>query len=277
MKIAKSEKHDVLGRFREVLSDPIGLLIERVPDAGVVREGLVTLHNGNRVPISGPGAYYGGYSNILLLNRGVSEPLEEFIFQEVLKRLPDQPIMIELGAYWAHYSMWLKRVRPDARCIMVEPEQENIEAGKANFALNGFDGEFIQQMAEPSGFSVDQYMADQGLGHLDILHVDIQGYEQYLLFFAKQAVSEHKIDYLFIATHGDDHHSIVKETLGDVGYRIEVECDLEDETTSSDGLIFAVRPALPPLMAGVEFMGRDKINGATPEMIVRMLQQALNR
>jgi hypothetical protein len=40
-----------------------------------------------------------------VLNRGVHEPLEEFVFQEVLKRLPEACAMIELGAYWGHYSM----------------------------------------------------------------------------------------------------------------------------------------------------------------------------
>ena len=49
--------HDYAGRFREVISDPLNLLIERVPDAGFVEDGLVTLHNGVRAPIEGKGAY----------------------------------------------------------------------------------------------------------------------------------------------------------------------------------------------------------------------------
>ena len=52
----KASSEDFLGRFREIVSDPINLLIERVPDAGVVEGGLVQLHNGNRVPFSGQGA-----------------------------------------------------------------------------------------------------------------------------------------------------------------------------------------------------------------------------
>jgi len=98
----KASSDDLLGRFREIVSDPINLLIERVPDAGIVEGGLVVLHNGNRVPFSGAGAYYEGFSDILVINRGVHEPLEEFVFQELLKALPERPSMIELGAYWAH-------------------------------------------------------------------------------------------------------------------------------------------------------------------------------
>jgi hypothetical protein len=38
--------------------------------------------------------------------------------------------MIELGAYWAHYSMWLKLVHPDASVHLVEPELANLQVGK---------------------------------------------------------------------------------------------------------------------------------------------------
>ena len=88
-----------------MIGDPLNLLIERDPRAGTVEGTDVYLHNGNRVPATGPGAYYGAFSQLLVVNRGVHEPLEEFVFQVVLKRLPSSPIMIELGAYWAHYSM----------------------------------------------------------------------------------------------------------------------------------------------------------------------------
>lgn len=55
----KAQPNDFLGRFREVISDPLNLLIERVPMAGIVEANEVHLHNGLRVPVSGEGAYYG--------------------------------------------------------------------------------------------------------------------------------------------------------------------------------------------------------------------------
>jgi hypothetical protein len=97
----KAQADDLLGRFREVISDPLNLLIERVPMAGLVEQGEVYLHNGNRVPLSGEGAYYGAFSQLLIVNRGVHEPLEEFVFQQLLKSLGEAPVMLELGAYWA--------------------------------------------------------------------------------------------------------------------------------------------------------------------------------
>lgn len=96
-----------LERYREVVSDPLNILIKRVPEAGYVdSNGCVILHNGNRVPVNGRLAYYGGFSDILVINRGVHEPLEEYCFQVVLGQIKSaSPAMIELGAYWAHYSM----------------------------------------------------------------------------------------------------------------------------------------------------------------------------
>ena len=62
-------------RFRDVISDPINLLIERVPAAGYLTEsGHYVLHNGIKVPASGPGAYYGSFSQLLMLNRGFTSP-----------------------------------------------------------------------------------------------------------------------------------------------------------------------------------------------------------
>ena len=34
--------------------------------------------------------------------------------------------MVELGSYWAHYSMWLRKNFPNATNIMVEPDKKLI-------------------------------------------------------------------------------------------------------------------------------------------------------
>lgn len=125
----KADSEDFPGRFREIISDPLNLLIERVPEAGTVAGAEVCLHNGNWVPLAGEGGYYGDFSKILVLNRGVHEPLEEYVFQEILKRLPVEPTMVELGAYWAHYSMWLQKARPQSKVFLVEPDRTALNAG----------------------------------------------------------------------------------------------------------------------------------------------------
>jgi len=49
-----------------------------------IRIKKVILHNGIRVPVGGELACYGEFSDILVINRGVHEPLEEYCFQELL-------------------------------------------------------------------------------------------------------------------------------------------------------------------------------------------------
>ena len=87
----KAEPNDFLGRFREIVSDPLNLLIKRNYNSGMIdKDGYVFLHNGNRVPVTGENSYYEDFSKILIINRGVHEPLEEFCFQETLKKIIDQ-------------------------------------------------------------------------------------------------------------------------------------------------------------------------------------------
>ena len=80
----------------------------------------------------------GDFAAEKIINRGVHEPVEEFAFQECLKVLPHYPTMLELGAYWAHYSMWLKLKRPNATVTMVEPDERNLRTGVVNFKLNNY-------------------------------------------------------------------------------------------------------------------------------------------
>ena len=62
------------------------------------------MHNGVLVQ---RGSYYGETATVLLeLNRGVHEPQEERIFQEVLPYIPAGGSILELGAYWGFHSIW---------------------------------------------------------------------------------------------------------------------------------------------------------------------------
>jgi hypothetical protein len=268
----KATGTDFVGRFREIVSDPLNLLIQRVPAAGFVQGNEVSLHNGNRVPLSGDAAYYGAFSQILIINRGVFEPLEEYVFQEVLKKLREDPVMIELGAYWAHYSMWLKKLRPRATAIMVEPNPANLTVGKGNFQRNGFEGVFINALVAKAQFEVDKFFDARNLSHLDILHADIQGYEIQMLEGARATLASTKIDYLFISTHSQKLHTDVVQTLGHFGYRIEVSSDFDNDTTSFDGFVFASSPGATRIFREFIPFGRTKIaQGSVDQMVEALL------
>ena len=273
----KAQPDDFLGRFREVISDPLNLLIERVPMAGVVEGNEVYLHNGNRVPVVGEGAYYGNFSYLLVVNRGVHEPLEEYVFQELLKSLPEAPSMIELGAYWGHYSMWLKKLKPRSVVILVEPDQNNLAAGVKNFDRNGFNGEFIQSFVGRGRWEVDAFLQSRHLERLDILHVDIQGYEAEMLEASQRTLKAHLVDYLFISTHSQALHSHVVAQLNSHGYRVEVSSDFDNETTSFDGFVFATSPRVKRIFNNFDVPGRTRIGESRPDDLLRGLLELQKR
>lgn len=65
--VGKAASNDFVGRFREIVSDPLNLIIARDPRAGVLNNNQVYLHNGLRVPCLGTNAYYGDFSSILTI------------------------------------------------------------------------------------------------------------------------------------------------------------------------------------------------------------------
>lgn len=251
------------------MSDPLNLCIDRVPRAGTTDGDLVVLHNGHRVPFRGPGAYYDQFSDILIYNRGVHEPLEEFAFQQVLTTMPERPVMFELGSNWAHYSMWLLQTRPLAQTIMVEPGAAERESGIQNFARNGYVGTFVAGAVSRSDLTVDGLMQAQGVNHLSILHADIQGAEGDMLLGARVALGERRINNIFISTHSQTLHDLCTQRLTDVGYRIEISADFDHQTTSFDGLILARNAAVPPLFHDFRPLGRVDICNSNADALCR--------
>jgi len=271
--VPKAAPNDFIGRFREVISDPLNLLIARVPMAGYVEGELVYLHNGLKVPVVGSGAYYGPFSQLLVINRGVHEPLEEYVFQELLKRLGDAPSMVELGAYWGHYSMWLKKTWPKADVILVEPDPGCLKAGQDNFARNGLKGEFIQAFVGTGKFEVDAFFKDRKIKRLDILHADIQGAEVEMLQGAERVLLNRRVDHFFISTHSQAIHGEIVDRLKAHDYRVEISSDFENQTTSYDGFVFASSPEVDALFGEVDVMGRAEITVRRPTDLLRSLNR----
>lgn len=260
-------------RFREIVSDPINLLINRVPEAGYVdEERCVILHNGNRVPIEGRFSYYEEFSDVLIINRGVHEPLEEYCFQTMLSKLSTEtPMMLELGAYWAHYSMWLKKAYPQGKCFMVEPDRHNLECGKHNLGINGYSGEFINATVGVSGFQLDAFASQRGISELDILHSDIQGYELEMLQGGRSFLSENRAKYIFVSTHSEPLHHSVIDQLKNYSYRIEVSSGFDTHTTSCDGLVLATSPHVDPLFENFSPLGRIEIAKSSPDRLLEAI------
>jgi len=243
-------------RIDTVMACPDNARLPRVPDAGKVFPEYQLLANGLKITL---GSYYDyGNTYLLIQNRGVHEPQEEYAFEEVMKSLSPGASMMELGSYWAFYSMWFARTIQAARCVMVEPDPHKMNFGKLNFTQNhlsgSFDLGFIDDQTNEAKsiptYTVDFLMEKHHITHLNVLHSDIQGYEVAMLKGAKKALERGTIDYFFISTHTNKLHDECIDRLTQSGYKILCEANL-DESYSVDGLIVAKRKGVigPELIA----------------------------
>jgi FkbM family methyltransferase len=218
------------------------------------------MHNGLKVLADG---YYGDWmTNLIRLCRGHHEAQEERLFHEVVKRLPPNATMIELGGFWSYYSLWFLMNQPARSSLVIEPEPQHLEVGKINAQLNGlhpqfFPGfasrEYIQEApfyCEKSGvqalpgYSVAHMMDMACWPHLNVLHCDIQGAEVEVLSSCREMFAKRAIDWVFVSTHahqisGDPlTHQRCLAILREAGAVIEAEHDVH-ESFSGDGLIVA--------------------------------------
>lgn len=203
------------GRIATVLEAPDNEFIPRVEDAGKIYGDQQVMHNGIRVSLWN-GGYYGSLiSEMLKRNKGVHEPQEEKVFQELLRTLRPGSTMIELGSFWAFYSLWFQKEVPNARSYLIEPVPEYLALGMINFQLNGKEGHFTQAyVGEKSGtgddgvpiICMDDFTLNNDIKFIDVLHSDIQGYEFDMLQGSKRLFDEKRIGYVCISTHCNQGH-----------------------------------------------------------------------
>ena len=249
--LKSSEKaNSLVGKFDEHWSDRIKKVkastennfIKRVKDAGKLKDSYIIMHNGVKIYAN---SYYGsGMLNLLIQNKGVHEPQEEKIFEDLILKLPHDCVMLELGSYWGFYSLSLLNQKPNAKCHLIEPILNNLYCGKLNFKLNRrkgvFNSYFIKQFSNKSKneVSVDDYCKNNKIDKISILHSDIQGHEVEMLRGSNKMLEDKRIDYLFISTHSALIHQSCLEILNKMDYTILCSTDLT-KSDSIDGLIVA--------------------------------------
>lgn len=209
-------------------------------DAGKIIKDCLVMHNGLLIH---PLSYYGKDAvELFKITKGVHEPQEERVFQEVLKVMPENATMIEFGSYWAFYSMWFKGLVKDGNAFLVESDEENLNYGKLNFELNGYVGDFTRARVEKdfkegSSVSLDSFVKDKNIDFIDILHVDIQGAEIKMLDGGGDTFNNNKVGFAFISTHLDLHEKCIN-SLKEYNYEILHSINPE-ESYSVDGIIIA--------------------------------------
>lgn len=233
--------------------------IPKVPDAGrVVTENVPRpfqiMHNGVKVYVD---SHYGAFNTeIIRVLRGHHEPQEELVFHHVLRTIPPGGVMIELGCFWAFYSLWFQAAVPGAVNYMVEPVESCLAAGRANFELNGREGHFIQasvgrdsraetpfvhwdgSILRVRQIAVDDFLEEQRLCRVHVLHADVQGAELEMLEGARRALAAKRIDYVFLSSHTEILHQKCLQVLRRSGYGI-LAAHTPAESYSVDGLIAA--------------------------------------
>jgi FkbM family methyltransferase len=229
------KSHTFEERFKEIISDPNNLFIERTEDAGKVIDDKILLHNGIELYAD----YYGNFIDVFKYNLGVHEPSEERAFQKVLSVLPDSSKMVELGSYWCMYSIWFMKTIKNSQSFCIEPDLENFNLGVRNFELNKLNGDLTQGSVGKGGIDLLKFFEDKQLTEIDILHSDIQGNEYYMLNEIKPWIENKKIKYFFVSTHSDDLHYSCISLLQDNGYKILCSCDFNSQTYQHDGFILA--------------------------------------
>ena len=190
---------------------------------------------------------------MLRRTRGIHEPQEEIAFAAVLPLMPPGATILELGSYWAFYSAWFGRDVPGARCHLVESDPANLEVGPRNFRLNGLipasvshrfiDSESGRTEQGTVIASVDQLAEELQIPHIHLLHADIQGFERKMLDGAKKLISENRVDYFFISTHGSELHTECRAFL--LAHQFDLIMDVSQaECFSIDGILVARRRGL---------------------------------
>lgn len=222
-----------------IISDPTNKFIDRIYGSGGIKDGIIKMYNGVSVYKN---SYYGNFSDILILNEAVHEPSEEWVFNELIKKyVGKNPVMIELGSYWSFYSMALKKICENATTYCVEAGIEEMDWGKKNFELNGMKGVFQNSFIGFNGVSLVDIFNKYDLSEIDILHCDIQGFEEQMLIGAKQIFENKKIDYVFLSTHSMILHNTCRAILNNYGYKIIADVDINN-TFCEDGILIACSP-----------------------------------
>ncbi len=203
--------------------------------------------------------YFGPWMTDLIARcDGHHEPQEELVFDQVLEHVRPGARMIELGAFWCFYcASFLAALNGEGSAIAVEPDPENVLVGLHNLRRNGVAAEVILGRIGPSRLpatplrygatleaprvNVAELMRARGWETIDILHADIQGAEIALMDDIADLLSERRIGFIFVSTHGRREQIACLEALDRAGYVLIAEHDMP-ESYAFDGLIVAREP-----------------------------------
>lgn len=199
------------------------------------------------------------------------------LFKLILDNVDNKnnPVMIEVGCYWAVWSLLFKQRYPSGKNILIELGKRGLLVGEKNFEMNGFDyisyhgGMFLESSGTFKNGSADleydksenidlvkfipsinddgvigqeldflKIYKDEKLDIVDVLHMDIQGSELNLVESISNLISDKKIISFVIATHSESIHIELIRKLYYSGYDIKI--NEAYGSIGGDGFIYAI-------------------------------------
>lgn len=245
-------------------ADPIPKVMDAGKIISVDGEARQIMHNGLQVVAGG---YYGDWmAHVIRGLSGHHEPQEELLFHHLLRYVRHGTHFVELGAFWAYYTLWFLKEIPNSSATCIEPDINHLAIGRCNARLNAFEDRirFIHawvgrddlteysSSTETSSQQVTLPMINMAALRrllsgrpIEVLHMDIQGFE---LPFIQSMMDDLNDGLLLRFVMISTHHSSISgsktthvdcvEALRGMGAHILVEHDVI-ESFSGDGLILA--------------------------------------
>jgi FkbM family methyltransferase len=231
------------------------VITENGCDYQLMHNGIKVIHGDDRVA---------WMSEIIQGLKGHHEPQEEKVFHEIVKRAADDGLMIELGCFWAYYSLWFLKDHPHRKAIGLEPDATHLLTAQKNANINGLSEQisFVhglssmhsaesmniqtesgQQLQLP-GYTLANLLAKAEVARIEIAHCDAQGAESHVVDQMIELGKRGQLRFAIVSTHayeitGDPlTHQTCLQKLQAAGAHIIAEHDVH-ESYSGDGLIAA--------------------------------------
>jgi hypothetical protein len=156
------------------------------------------------------------------------------LFETVLQNVKEKntPTMIEIGSFWAWWSLMFRTKYPQGENILVEMAKTQLLCGQKNFELNGhgyipYHAGIGKESSSQKGvtdlgpeISVSQIIEDVNLKSIDVLHIDAQGSESFIIRSISPLLSTGFILNIVVSTHSRDIHNEVLSILSENRYKI---------------------------------------------------------
>ena len=180
----------------------------------------------------------------------VNAHIDEFNrFEQIIENIKtEQPIMIELGCFWALWSIIFRKKFPNGKTIILEGDKNKLDVGISNLNKNNIDilkyyhntisRDFSDSSFNPkvNDIGLDKIIIENNITHIDLLHADIQGSEIRLIDDIIILLSSRKISNIIIATHSTEIHNTILDKLSSINLELTIN-DIKYSHKKHDGEI----------------------------------------